>query len=162
LVITFLFSLLRNLQAMARPLPQPYIFGTTVILRPAAGKARSLGFDVLVTDFPLGYPNSPAAALWYSANKEAEQFNARKRARPKTVDGLLLPLAAGKKSPLSIYRTDAHQLQEPARNTKHRIATPELPVPDPKSRQPYIGFVPIEEEPVEPFEFDLDAQPIVA
>jgi hypothetical protein len=138
----------------------PYMFGTTVILRPAAGKASYLGFDDLVPVFPQGYPNNPTAALWYSANKEAEQFNARKRARPKTASGQLLPLAAGKKSPLSIYRTDAHQLPEPSYNTKHRIATPELPVPDSKSRQPDIGFVLLEDEPDEQFKFDPDAQPI--
>jgi hypothetical protein len=127
-----------------------------------AEEAYSSEFDCFVMAFPRGYPNIPTAAPWYSANKKAQQFQARMSARPKTVDGLLLPLAAGKKSPLSSSRTDAHQLQEPARNTKHRIATPELLVPDSKSRQPDIGFVPIEEEPVEPFEFDLDAQPIVA
>ena len=128
-----------------------------------AEEAYSSEFDCFVMAFPRGYPNIPTAAPWYSANKKAQQFQARMSARPKTDDGLLIPLAGGEKSPLSIYRTDAHQLHEPARN-KHRIATPELEldVPDSKSRQSDIGFVPIEEEPDEQFEFDMDAQSIVA
>ena len=192
MVITFLFSLLRNLQAMASPaqprrirefpsrIPPPnYVLGATAIpsgmtrttaMASAVRKAKRLvtrnpdeeayssEFDALVMALPPGYPNIPAFHLWNEACKKAQRFQARMSARPKTVDGLLLPLAAGNKSPLSSYRTDAHQLQEPARNTKHRIATPELPVPDSKSRKPEIGFVTIEDE---PFEFDPDAQPII-
>ena len=203
MVITFLFSLLRNLQAMASPaparpvrqhasrIPPPsYLFGATVtpsVMACATAMALTVReakrrvthnpnveaylseFDGLVMTFPPGYPNIPnisAVALWHSANKKAQKFQKGMSARPKTADGLLKPLAAGEKSPLSIYRTDARQLQEPARNTKHRIATPELPESDSKRWQPDIGFVPIEDDPIEDdpdelFEFDQDAQSMV-
>jgi len=170
-------------QHQSRISPPNYLLGATVVpsdIAPATAKASAVRmakrvitgnpnveaylseFDAVVFS-PPGYPNIREAALWYMELKKMQHFQKRMSERTKTQNGLLMPLAGGKKSPLSNHQKYVHEIAPLAHTTKHDLEAVDLSQPEHKRWQQSGLDLTLSSDgnQDELLEFDLDAEVIV-